>query len=395
MITRNARIMIPVSLYIHMPWCIKKCPYCDFNSHKKPNELNELIYIQALIKDLTQDLTQDLTRNLNNNLDQNRPLTSIFIGGGTPSLFSPESYQVLFNSIRNLIIFDNNIEITMEANPGAIEHGRFHEYRAIGINRLSLGVQSFNPKHLQSLGRIHSSTDAKNAFETARAAGFERINLDIMHGLPNQSVEEALEDLNTAIYFKPEHISWYQLTIEPNTLFYKKTPQLPTEDILESIEQNGFSQLNSAGFSRYEISAFCKPNQEARHNLNYWLYGDYYGIGAGAHGKITYEFENFQIYRTQKQRQPDSYLNAVNNQTHPTKQVTPNEAVFEFMLNASRLEALIPYALFTQRTGLPLSALTPGLTKAHNLGLINLNNLGWQVTELGRRFTHNIQEIFV
>jgi len=375
--------MIPLSLYIHMPWCIKKCPYCDFNSHKKPQEWSEKKYIQALLDDFAQDLLE---------FPCNRSLTSIFIGGGTPSLFSAESYDSLFTGIQALLPFDKKIEITLETNPGSVDHARFHEYHAAGIQRLSLGIQSFQPHHLKTLGRIHSDDDARRAIETARKAGFQRLNLDIMHGLPNQTIDEALQDLDDALAYQPEHLSWYQLTIEPNTAFYKRPPNLPEEETLESIENLGFDKLQAAGLHRYEISAFCRPHQAAQHNMNYWLFGDYYGIGAGAHGKLT--TDDFQVFRTQKQRQPDLYLK--NKQTHNAHQpIDAKNLVFEFMLNTSRLQQAIPLNLFTERTGLPATLLTPGLDKAAHKKLILMTPTHWQVTELGRRFTNDLQGLFI
>ena len=382
--------MIPLSLYVHMPWCIKKCPYCDFNSHKKPQQWSEKIYIQALLDDFSQDLLQ---------FPCTRSLSSIFIGGGTPSLFSAESYDMLFTGIQALLPFDKNIEITLETNPGSVDHGRFYEYRAAGIQRLSLGVQSFDAHHLNSLGRVHSDIDARRAIETARAAGFQRLNLDIMHGLPNQTIDEALKDLQDALAYQPEHLSWYQLTIEPNTAFYKHPPNLPDEETLESIESHGFDILQAAGLNRYEISAFCRPNQAAQHNINYWLFGDYYGIGAGAHGKIT--TNDFQVFRTQKQRQPDLYLTKNKSflakqppQKHP-QPIDSKNLIFEFMLNTSRLQQAIPLSLFSDRTGLPCTLLSPGLESAAQKKLICLTPEHWQVTELGRRFTNDLQGLFI
>lgn len=374
--------MTPLSLYIHVPWCIRKCPYCDFNSHKSPEVLPENSYIQALISDLKEDLSQFPARTIH----------SIFIGGGTPSLLSAAAYDELFNSLRQLIPFAENIEITLEANPGTVEQQRFTDYRQLGINRLSLGIQSFNPTHLESLGRIHDEKQAHKAIESARNAGFERLNLDIMHGLPNQSIQQGLDDLTTAIAHEPEHVSWYQLTIEPNTIFYKKNPPLPSEDTAFQLEEKGFDLLEKAGFTRYEISAFAKTNEYSRHNLNYWLFGDYFGIGAGAHGKIT---TPNGIFRTRKQRQPKDYLNPDKLFLAGIEQIKGNELFFEFMLNATRLEQPIPLDLITSTIGLDPHYFLPKLKMAEKKQLISLTNTHWQVTSFGRRFTNNLQALFL
>lgn len=376
------RVMIPLSLYIHIPWCIRKCPYCDFNSHKSPETLPEQNYIQALIADLETDLQHI----------QAREIYSIFIGGGTPSLFSAQAYDILFSELRRLLSFAKDIEITMEANPGTVEQQRFTEYRQIGINRLSLGIQSFNPEHLHALGRIHDAQQAHRAIESARNAGFNNINLDIMHGLPKQSVAQGIDDLRTAIAHQPEHLSWYQLTIEPNTVFYKVKPPLPSEDEAWLLEEEGLALLKESGFSRYEISAFAKPDRQARHNLNYWLFGDYLGIGAGAHGKIT---TKEQILRTRKHRQPREYLDSEKPFLASLEEVNTPDLLFEFMLNTTRLEQAIPLALFTQTTGLPLSHLLPKLQIAANKKLITLTDTHWQVTALGRRYTNDLQALYL
>lgn len=374
--------MIPLSLYIHMPWCIRKCPYCDFNSHKSPDTLPEQSYILALVADLKKDL-QCIPA---------RPIHSIFIGGGTPSLFSAESYNLLFHELNKVLNFVADIEITMEANPGSVEQQRFSEYRQLGINRLSLGIQSFNPKHLKALGRIHDDQQAHAAIAAARNAGFDNLNLDIMHGLPGQTIAEGLTDLRTALSHQPEHLSWYQLTIEPNTLFYKQQPQLPSEDDAFLLEEQGFDLLADAGFSRYEISAFTKQQRYARHNLNYWLFGDYLGIGAGAHGKLT---TPQAIMRTRKHRQPKDYLNENKEFLAEVEQVDKDEVVFEFMLNATRLQQAIPFTLFTERTHLPIELLLPQLTLAQHKKLLTLTEESWQITPLGRRYTNNLQELFL
>lgn len=374
--------MPPCSLYIHIPWCIRKCPYCDFNSHKSPDILPEKQYINALLADLETDLKTFPAR----------PIHTIFIGGGTPSLLSAEAYRSLFEQIQTLLPFENDIEITMEANPGTVEQQRFSEYRQAGINRLSLGIQSFNPVHLKKLGRIHDERQACRAIEAARMAGFDNLNLDIMHGLPNQSLQEGLDDLKTALTFQPEHLSWYQLTLEPNTVFYKQQPVLPTDDACDELEQAGFAMLAAHDYQRYEISAFCKPGRKAGHNLNYWLFGDYYGIGAGAHGKLT---QDNTVYRSRKQRQPKDYLQADKSFLAASDRVDADSLLFEFMLNTTRLQQPVDLQLFPDRTGLPLERLQPKLAEAAKKGLMTLTENTWQVSELGRRFTNDLQALFL
>lgn len=374
--------MFPLSLYIHIPWCIRKCPYCDFNSHKSPGDLPEHRYIQALINDLKTDLSSYPTREI----------TSIFIGGGTPSLLSAEAYNNLLNEIKRILPLARDIEITMEANPGTVEQHRFNDYRQLGINRLSLGIQSFNAKHLKVLGRIHDDKQAHSAIDTARKAGFDNLNLDIMHGLPNQSIAEGLQDLKTALSYHPEHLSWYQLTIEPNTLFYKHTPPLPSEEEDYVLEEQGFALLGHSGYHRYEISAFSRPEKQARHNVNYWLFGDYLGIGAGAHGKMTTQTE---VIRTRKHRQPKDYLDDGKPFLAARELITDRELLFEFMLNTTRLEQSIPLELFTITTGLEFSLLQPLLKLAHDKQLIKLTDTHWQVTSLGRRYTNDLQSLFL
>ncbi|HAZ7572777.1 radical SAM family heme chaperone HemW [Legionella sp. PATHC032] len=374
--------MLPLSLYIHIPWCIRKCPYCDFNSHKSPDVLPEHQYIQALIEDLKTDISSYKTREIN----------SIFIGGGTPSLFSAKAYNNLFNELKRILPFAKNIEITMEANPGTVEQHRFTDYRQSGINRLSLGIQSFNPNHLKILGRIHDEKQAHSAIDTARKAGFDNLNLDIMHGLPNQSVEQGLQDLKTALSYQPEHLSWYQLTIEPNTVFYKHTPTLPSEEEDCLLEEQGFALLHDSGYQRYEISAFSKPEKQARHNLNYWLFGDYLGIGAGAHGKMSTPNE---VIRTRKHRQPKDYLDNEKPFLAARECIKGKELLFEFMLNTTRLEQPIPFELFTTATGLELNQLLPLLELARKKQLISLTETHWQVTPLGRQYTNDLQSLFL
>jgi putative oxygen-independent coproporphyrinogen III oxidase len=371
------------ALYIHIPWCIRKCPYCDFNSHKSPDTLPESNYIDVLIEDFKHDLAQFPTQNL----------TSIFIGGGTPSLFSAKAYEQLFSSLQALVAFDSEFEITLEANPGTFEQERFKAYRQLGINRLSIGIQSFNPTHLKILGRIHDDQQALKAIDTARKAGFDNLNIDLMHSLPDQTLEQGLEDLNTAINLSPEHLSWYQLTIEPNTVFYKTKPALPSETICCDLEEQGLKRLQQADFERYEISAFAKPGKSTKHNENYWTYGDYFGIGAGAHGKLT--ADDHSIYRTQKPRQPKDYLALDFACRAKLDKVSVEDLIFEFMLNTTRLQAVIPLGLFQLKTGLPINALTPKLKEAEAKGFIQLTETLWQVTSLGRQFTNDLQGMFL
>lgn len=374
--------MLPLSLYIHIPWCIRKCPYCDFNSHKSPDNLPERHYVQALLDDLALDLQHVPPREIH----------SIFIGGGTPSLFSAEAYHSLFTGLKKMLPLSPHIEITMEANPGSVEQQRFSEYRQLGINRLSLGIQSFNPRHLKKLGRVHDETQAHQAIETARNAGFTNLNLDLMHGLPEQTIAEGLSDLSIALSYTPEHLSWYQLTIEPNTVFYKENPPLPSEDDAYHLEEQGLNLLKEAGYERYEISAFAQKEKQAQHNLNYWLFGDYLGIGAGAHGKHTV---NSKIQRTRKHRLPKEYQNPQKPFLAQIETIEGQELLFEFMLNTTRLEQAIPFLLFTQRTGLTLEYLFPQLKKAEAKKLIHMDEQGWQVTALGRRYTNDLQALFL
>lgn len=376
--------MLPLSLYIHIPWCIRKCPYCDFNSHKSPDTLPEDEYIDALLADFSSDLIHVPQRRIH----------SIFIGGGTPSLLSASAFERLFNGLRQQVAFEDNIEITLEANPGTVEQGRFTDYRALGINRLSLGIQSFNASHLKALGRIHDDQQAHRAIDSARQAGFDNLNLDIMHGLPTQTISEGLDDLRTALSYEPEHLSWYQLTIEPNTVFYKKRPPLPTDDDAFNLEEEGFAMLDNHGFEHYEISAFCKNKKRSKHNMNYWLFGDYLGIGAGAHGKLT-NMKTQNVIRTRKQRLPKDYLNQHKSVMADIQTLDQKTLMFEWMLNTTRLQDPIPYILFSERTGLRVNQLEPMLLIAQSKGLITLNNDHWQVTPLGRRYTNDLQTIFL
>lgn len=372
------------SLYIHMPWCLRKCPYCDFNSHQRPDTLPEEAYINALIEDLNID-AHDFPQTT---------LSSIFIGGGTPSLFSARSYARLFEVISKQHTLAHNLEITLEANPGSVEQQRFMDYRAIGINRLSLGIQSFHPEKLKALGRVHNDVQAHLAIDAAKKAKFEQINLDIMYALPHQSMAEGMADLKQAIAHEPTHLSWYQLTLEPNTVFYKHPPPLPQEEEACALEEAGHALLAEHGYRRYEISAFCQDDHMSQHNLNYWLFGDYYGIGAGAHGKLTHPTTQ-TIYRTQKKRQPNDYLDHRTPFRNDLKALHERDLVFEFMLNTTRLEQPIANALFEERTHLSFECLQPTLRLAEQKGMIQTTSTHWQVTQLGRRFTNDLQALFL
>ena len=336
-------------LYVHIPWCVKKCPYCDFNSHEKDAEFDESRYVSRLIEDLNEELGLG-----------SPSLETVYFGGGTPSLFAPESFAKILARPELAHVS----EITMEANPGTTEHLDFAEYRAAGINRLSLGIQSFNDKYLPLLGRIHDATEARNACTRALEAGFESVNLDLMYGLPGQSIDDALEDLRAALALQPQHISWYELTIEPNTVFGKHPPTLPPADNRLEMSSRGVEMLAVSGFDRYEVSAFAQDNQICAHNRNYWIFGDYIGIGAGAHGKVRRES---QLLRTKKPKMPNSYLNRVRGTETPIEQ---DELPVEFMMNALRLTAGVPDSTFTERTGLALRLIQPTLQKLRAWGLI-------------------------
>lgn len=339
---------IPLSLYVHVPWCVRKCPYCDFNSHKQEGELPEQAYVDALLDDLDRDLAGA----------QGRPLHSIFIGGGTPSLFSAQSYERLLNELGKRLRFADDIEITLEANPGTFEQAKFRDYRHAGINRLSIGIQSFDAAQLTRLGRIHGRDEALRAADIAHTAGFDNFNLDLMFALPQQTQQQALDDLRTAIACSPTHLSWYQLTIEPNTEFFSRPPVQPADDDIADMQQAGIELLASHGFQRYEISAFATEGKRSRHNLNYWEFGDYFGIGAGAHGKLTRSADHgtLSIERTRKTRMPQHYL-AANGQYCVERKVVPAaELTFEFMMNALRLSDGVDSDSFASRTGLTLPA---------------------------------------
>ena len=375
----------PLSLYVHVPWCVKKCPYCDFNSHAVKNEIPEEAYIDRLLFDLEQEMPKVW----------GRQLVSIFIGGGTPSLLSPNAYERLLSGIRSLLPFLADIEITMEANPGTVEANKFAGFVDAGINRLSIGVQSFNDGQLQSLGRIHSSFEAQRAFQIAREAGFNNINLDLMYALPNQSVAESQDDLKKAIDLGPEHLSWYQLTLEPNTLFFHEPPPIPDDEIAEDIAEAGLALLSDNRYRRYEVSAYSLDGTKpSTHNLNYWQFGDYLGIGAGAHGKITRADEQ-TISRTSKRRNPKDYLNKTKSLIDNSKQIPTQELPLEFMMNALRLKEGIPRELFFQSTGLLIEQISKQIKKACDEGLLVDNGKQIAPTEQGYRFLNQLLEHFM
>ncbi|PKG97276.1 radical SAM family heme chaperone HemW [Paraglaciecola sp. MB-3u-78] len=376
----------PLSLYIHIPWCVQKCPYCDFNSHgQKQQVLPETEYVSHLLDDLTEDAK----------LVGDRAIHSIFIGGGTPSLFSQQAIHTLLEGVKKRVNLLADAEITMEANPGTVESQRFADYVKAGITRISIGVQSFQPDKLTALGRIHDENQALKAVELAKSIGLNSFNLDLMHGLPKQSLEDAMFDLNTAITQQPPHLSWYQLTIEPNTQFHSKPPKLPEDEVLWDIQEQGDELLRQAGFEQYEISAYSQAGQQCRHNLNYWRFGDYLGIGCGAHGKITLANEN-QIIRTVKVKHPKGYMDLTRSYTSDNKVVPSQELPFEFFMNRFRLLEPCPKSDYSDFTGLSLdNATKQNLQSAITRGLLLESDDEWQVTPLGRRYLNTLLEMMV
>ncbi|KHT33032.1 radical SAM family heme chaperone HemW [Pectobacterium carotovorum] len=371
----------PLSLYIHIPWCVQKCPYCDFNSHALKGDVPHQEYVDHLLADLDADLP----------LASGRELHSIFIGGGTPSLLSAEAMQALLDGVRARIPLTPDAEITMEANPGTVEADRFSGYQRAGINRISIGVQSFDPQKLTRLGRIHGPDEAKRAAHLATGLGLRSFNLDLMHGLPDQSLDEALDDLRQAIALNPPHLSWYQLTIEPNTLFSSRPPTLPDDDALWDIYEQGHALLSAAGYQQYETSAYAKPGYQCQHNLNYWRFGDYLGIGCGAHGKLT--FSDGRILRTVKVRHPRGYMQG----TYLDKQhdVANDDRPFEFFMNRFRLLEAAPRADFTAYTGLEEHSIRSQLDQALAQGYLTETATHWQITEHGKLFLNSLLELFL
>jgi len=373
----------PLALYIHIPWCVRKCPYCDFNSHTASPVLPEEEYVDALLADLDQDL----------HAVYGRELSSIFFGGGTPSLFSAAALGRLLKGVEARIPFAGDIEITLEANPGTFEQEKFIAYRQLGINRLSIGIQSFQEDKLKALGRIHTGGEAVRAADMARQAGFDNFNLDLMHGLPDQSLEDALGDLRQAIALKPTHLSWYQLTLEPNTVFWNQPPTLPEDDTLWDIQEAGQALLADHGYAQYEVSAYAQPGRAARHNLNYWSFGDFIGIGAGAHGKLSRP--DGRIVRTWKTRLPKDYLNPAKAFQAGEKALANEELPFEFLMNALRLTAGVDAVLFAQRTGLSLDSLNEARAEAEQSGLLQVEPSRLAATDRGQLFLNDLLQYFL
>ncbi|HQQ64003.1 MAG TPA: radical SAM family heme chaperone HemW [Pseudomonadales bacterium] len=370
----------PLSLYIHIPWCVRKCPYCDFNSHEDKT-IPEQAYVARLLHDLQQDL----------HFVQGRTLGSIFFGGGTPSLFSAESIKNILAGVQQHIALAPDVEITLEANPGTAEAKKFRGFREAGVNRLSIGIQSFNAGHLQKLGRIHDGEQATAAVRMAHAAGFERINIDLMHGLPEQTIEQALTDLQQAIDLGVTHLSWYQLTIEPNTVFYRQPPVLPEDELLWDIQQAGLDLLQHNNFVQYEVSAFAQHGEASRHNLNYWQFGDYLGIGAGAHGKITLPQEN-RILRYSKTRLPRHYLDQPQSSQHD---LAANDLPAEFMMNGLRLRDGVPAALYHERTGQALAHIDTVWRQLRAQGLMIDDSRRLATTDQGFLFLNDVISAFM
>ncbi|OOZ37835.1 radical SAM family heme chaperone HemW [Solemya velesiana gill symbiont] len=374
----------PLGLYIHIPWCLRKCPYCDFNSHETEGCPDAMGYVRALLADLQLELP----------LAKRREISTIFIGGGTPSLFPPEAIRTLLLGVRSRMAVVADAEITMEASPGTYESGRFEGYLEAGVNRLSLGVQSFDDRALGMLGRIHDASQARAAVTEAMAAGFDSINLDLMFGLPGQVLAGSEADVAEAIAFKPQHISFYQLSLEPNTLFYARPPKLPDEDHIIAFQEAGQSLLASAGYHQYEVSAYAQPGMKCRHNLNYWRFGDYIGIGAGAHGKLA-RVESGQVQRRWRQKHPVTYMDAAGaERAVSSRELIAEDLSAEFMLNALRLRDGFEPELFEARTGLLLGQVEPGLLKAREMGLLEPGSERIVATDQGWRFLNDLVALF-
>ncbi|NOQ35779.1 MAG: radical SAM family heme chaperone HemW [Methylococcaceae bacterium] len=372
----------PLSLYIHIPWCIQKCPYCDFNSHAAKGELPESRYISTLLEDLRRDIER---------FEIDREINSIFIGGGTPSLFSSDSIATLLAGVAEQLPLKKNAEITLEANPSTFESDKFKEFKEAGINRLSIGVQSFHNEHLKKLGRIHNATEAFKAAEIAHCVGFDNFNLDLMFGLPQQTKQQALADIKNAIALAPSHISFYQLTLEPNTYFHKFPPALPKDELIFSIQQHCQQLLRQDEFKQYEVSAYAKAGSQCQHNLNYWQFGDYLGIGAGAHGKISLAVPN-KIYRTAKAKNPQTYLAMTDS---ITEQIKPEEIPLEFMMNQLRLRQGFSINHYQKVTGLQAASLEPALSSAVANGLLTHQQSRFFCSEKGWNFLDSVLGKFI
>jgi oxygen-independent coproporphyrinogen-3 oxidase len=379
----NFQIMPPLSLYIHIPWCVRKCPYCDFNSHEARGAFPEQEYIAALVRDLEMALP----------LIWGRKVATVFFGGGTPSLLSGAGVMEILRQVRLLLPLEHNVEITLEANPGTVEADKFAAFRDAGVNRLSMGIQSFNDAHLRALGRIHTADEAKHAIAVARQH-FDNINLDLMYALPEQTLEQALLDVRTALSFEPQHLSCYHLTLEPNTLFAHQPPPLPDDDASSDMQQGLEESLAAHGYQHYETSAFAQPGRRAKHNLNYWQFGDYLGIGAGAHSKLSF---HDKVLRQARYKQPQAYMDAVMRglPLQEEHEVSHRDIAFEFMMNALRLNEGFDAALFTERTSLPLLAIRRELEEAEQRGLLRRDLHKIAPTPQGQRFLNDLLEIFL
>ncbi|MGB5456944.1 MAG: radical SAM family heme chaperone HemW [Gammaproteobacteria bacterium] len=375
----------PLSMYIHIPWCVRKCPYCDFNSHEAGKALDESAYIAAIMADLEQDLENHTINTIQ----------SIFFGGGTPSLFSAEAIGDIITGVAGHIPLAADIEITLEANPGTLEHGKFSDYRSAGVNRLSIGIQSFENDKLQKLGRIHDRNQAIKAIECAHRAGFDNINLDLMFGLPGQSPTDAIADVNLACDLEPTHISHYQLTIEPSTFFHKHTPVLPDLDAIWDMQQQCHDRLHQHGYAHYEVSAFAKADRQCRHNLHYWSFGDYIGIGAGAHGKST-QVDRHAVQRRWKHRQPEAYINHAlqGNACSGSHELDQSEIIFEFLLNALRLRHGFGFELFEQRTGVDRARLLDACRSIDD-DLLVISETALCTSQRGFDFLNDVLEKFL
>ncbi|OFZ90693.1 MAG: YggW family oxidoreductase [Betaproteobacteria bacterium RBG_16_64_18] len=373
----------PLALYVHIPWCVRKCPYCDFNSHEAKDDVPEDAYVEALVRDLEQALPAIWGRRV----------TSIFFGGGTPSLFSARAIDALLSAFRARLAFAPECEITLEANPGTFEAEKFRDFRSAGVNRLSVGIQSFDAGQLKALGRIHDDAEARRAVDIALER-FDNVNLDLMYALPGQTLDRAEADLRTAVSFGAPHLSFYHLTIEPNTLFHRHPPSVPDDDAAAAMQEMIESRLADAGYVHYETSAYARPGRECRHNLNYWRFGDYLGIGAGAHSKLSFPD---RIVRQMRTKQPTEYLKRVSDSTpvRDEHEVSRGDVVFEFMMNALRLTEGFPVALFAERTGLPITAAEKPLAQAEARGLIERDHERIRPTELGRRFLNDLLQMFL
>ena len=377
------KVLLPLSLYIHIPWCVRKCPYCDFNSHEVRGTAPEADYIAALVADLEAALP----------LIWGRKIYTVFFGGGTPSVFSAAGIGQIIDAVRARLPLSVDAEITLEANPGTFEAEKFRAFRAAGVNRLSIGIQSFNPAHLKALGRIHNDGEARRAIDIAREH-FENFNLDLMYGLPGQTVDEARTDIAAALAVAPPHLSVYHMTLEPNTYFHRYPPVLPDDDVTAEMQKNAEGALAAAGYRHYETSAFAQPGKQSRHNMNYWTFGDYLGIGAGAHSKISFPQ---RILRQARYKQPKQYMEsaASGNAVQESHDIAGDEVGFEFMMNALRLNGGFPLVLFEERAGMPLTSVLKQLDLAEGKGLITRDHQRVEPTPLGRRFLNDLLQIFL